>query len=181
VGIRAINCDTALWLNARACQYRLKLHSFADGKCTPEGAASPDVAVRPPVGPPDGHGVGAVSARWRSRAGWRDPDVGASGALRIAIGHLAQHHSRDINAAHGHHRPNGERLSRREAVAHATVPWPKWSNLSVQSEPGREREATGECLGSACVRSIIVWRSAGRCRCRVCQVPLGGIGGVQYP
>ena len=33
------------------------------------------------------------------------------------MGHLARHHPRDTDAAHTHHRPNGERLSRRQAVA----------------------------------------------------------------
>ena len=43
------------------------------------------------------------------------PDVQA--ALRIAIGHPTQHHPCDADAAHIHHRPHGERLSRRQAVA----------------------------------------------------------------
>ncbi len=33
------------------------------------------------------------------------------------IGHLARHHPRYTDAAHTHHRPNGEQLSRRQAVA----------------------------------------------------------------
>src|SRR5262249_7212698 len=48
--------------------------------------------------------------------GWRDPRRHEA-ALRIAVGHLARHHPRDTDAAHTHHRPNGERLSRRQAVA----------------------------------------------------------------
>src|ERR1700722_10394279 len=35
----------------------------------------------------------------------------------MAIGHLARHHPRATDAAHTHHRPDGERLSRRQAVA----------------------------------------------------------------
>ena len=54
----------------------------------------------------------------RENSPGRSPAVACSTAhlLRIEIGHLAQYDTRHTDVPHARHRPDGERLSRREAA-----------------------------------------------------------------
>jgi len=83
---------------------------------------------------------------------WRDPRRHEA-TLRIAIGHLARHHSRDTDAAHTHHRPNGERLSRRQAVAVLRLAVYRTRNsYRSQHDCPADRNCTNESSSSASSR-----------------------------
>ena len=62
-------------------------------------------------GDADGVRLAHIAEMFRLKGGGIHGDMEPRSASRLAI--LLRHHSRDTDAAHPHHRPDGERLSRR--------------------------------------------------------------------